>query len=76
MFEFPLYVEAIKFFDHPESMVRIAVRTLSLNVYKVKVPAVQRFIIDRTASQYFSNFVWLMRNHILDLDQSVKGTTE
>ena len=34
MSEFPLYVEAIKFFDHPESMVRIAVRTLTLNVYR------------------------------------------
>ena len=33
--DFPLYTEAIKFFNHGESMVRIAVRTLSLNVYKV-----------------------------------------
>ncbi|CAF4104314.1 unnamed protein product, partial [Rotaria sp. Silwood1] len=32
--DFPLYVEAIKFFNHPETMVRIAVRTLTLNVYK------------------------------------------
>ena len=34
--DFPLYTEAIKFFNHGESMVRIAVRTLSLNVYKVE----------------------------------------
>eukprot|EP01137_Pigoraptor_chileana_P000856 Opistho-2@37669 len=33
--DFPLYTEAIKFFNHHESMVRIAVRTLTLNVYKV-----------------------------------------
>ena len=33
--DFPLYTEAIKFFNHSESMVRIAVRTLTLNVYKV-----------------------------------------
>ena len=32
--DFPLYTEAIKFFNHAESMVRIAVRTLTLNVYK------------------------------------------
>lgn len=32
--DFPLYTEAIKFFNHHESMVRIAVRTLTLNVYK------------------------------------------
>ena len=34
--EFPLYVEAIKFFDHPEAMVRIAVRTITLNIYRGK----------------------------------------
>ena len=32
--DFALYTEAIKFFNHPESMVRIAVRTITLNVYK------------------------------------------
>lgn len=32
--DFPLYTEAIKFFHHPEKMVRIAVRTLTLNVFK------------------------------------------
>lgn len=58
------------------AMVRIAVRTLTLNVYKVKVPSMQRFIIEKTASHYFSNLVWLMRNHVLDLDLCVKNTTE
>ena len=32
--DFPLYTEAIKFFNHSESMVRIAVRTLTLNVFR------------------------------------------
>ena len=36
--DFPLYTEAIKFFNHSESMVRIAVRTLTLNVYKGVAP--------------------------------------
>ena len=31
--EFPLYTEAIKFAHHEESMVRIAVRTLTLHIY-------------------------------------------
>ena len=34
--DFALYTEAIKFFNHSESMVRIAVRTITLNVYKGK----------------------------------------
>lgn len=31
---FPLYTEAIKFFHHEEGMVRIAVRTITLSVYR------------------------------------------
>ncbi|CAF4727616.1 unnamed protein product, partial [Rotaria magnacalcarata] len=31
-------------------MVRIAVRTLTLNIYKVPDPAMHRFILDRTAT--------------------------
>ena len=42
--DFPLYTEAIKFFHHPESMARIAVRTLTLNTYKGK----QYLIFERT----------------------------
>ena len=57
-------------------MVRIAVRTLTLNVFKVNVPSMQRFVINKTAFFYFSNMVWLIRNHILDLDICVKCTTE
>ncbi|XP_037944343.1 protein CLEC16A homolog [Teleopsis dalmanni] len=45
--DFPLYTEAIKFFNHPESMVRIAVRTISLNVYKVQNASMLRFIRDK-----------------------------
>ncbi|VDK51068.1 unnamed protein product [Anisakis simplex] len=32
--EFPLYTEAIKFYNHSEGMVRIAVRTTTLNIFK------------------------------------------
>lgn len=45
--DFPLYTEAIKFFNHPESMVRIAVRTISLNVYKVENSSMLQFIRDK-----------------------------
>ncbi|KAH8353873.1 hypothetical protein KR084_009923 [Drosophila pseudotakahashii] len=89
--DFPLYTEAIKFFNHPESMVRIAVRTISLNVYKVQNSSMLRFIRDkydinctlmgtlfnqkfflRTAAPYFSNLVWFIGKHILELDTCVR----
>jgi protein CLEC16A len=67
--DFPLYTEAIKFFNHPESMVRIAVRTLTLNVYKVNDKNMLEYIRNKTAAPYFSNLVWFIGNHIIQLDQ-------
>ncbi len=62
--DFPLYTEAIKFFKHPEPMVRAAVRTLTLNVYAVDYPAVRRFILDRSAVPFFSNLVWFLKDEV------------
>ncbi|XP_052263692.1 protein CLEC16A-like isoform X3 [Dreissena polymorpha] len=71
--DFALYTEAIKFFNHSEGMVRIAVRTITLNVYKVQDVAMLRYIRDRTAAPYFSNLVWFVGNHILNLDICVRN---
>ncbi|XP_022248411.1 protein CLEC16A-like isoform X2 [Limulus polyphemus] len=74
--DFPLYTEAIKFFNHGESMVRIAVRTLTLNVFKVQDRAMLKFIRNKTAAPYFSNLVWFIGNHVLELDNCVRMVTE
>ncbi|XP_026751195.2 protein CLEC16A homolog isoform X2 [Galleria mellonella] len=74
--DFPLYTEAIKFFNHTESMVRIAVRTLTLNVYRVQDASMLRFIRDRTAAPYFSNLVWFIGKHILELDACVRNDAD
>lgn len=74
--DFPLYTEAIKFFNHPESMVRIAVRTLTLNVYKVEDASMLAFIRDRTAAPYFSNIVYFIGKHIQELDACVRNDAE
>nr|CAH8874162.1 unnamed protein product [Trichobilharzia regenti] len=66
--EFDLYVEAIKLFAHPEGMVRIAVRTITLNVHKVKDEAALEFIHHQTSLSYFSHLVWSIGNTILDID--------
>ncbi|XP_076312191.1 C-type lectin domain containing ema isoform X3 [Tachypleus tridentatus] len=74
--DFPLYTEAIKFFNHGESMVRIAVRTLTLNVFKVQDRAMLKFIRNKTAAPYFSNLVWFIGNHVLELDNCVRMVPE
>ncbi|KAF8932161.1 Protein CL16A [Dissophora ornata] len=61
--DFPLYSEAIKFFNHEESMIRIAVRVITLNVYSVHDHQMQDFILDRTTTTYFSNLVWFIGNY-------------
>ncbi|XP_055377636.1 protein CLEC16A homolog [Condylostylus longicornis] len=71
--DFPLYTEAIKFFNHPESMVRIAVRTITLNVYRIQNTSMLQFIRDKTAAPYFSNLVWFIGKHIVELDCCVKN---
>jgi protein CLEC16A len=62
--DFPLYTEALKFFNHQESMVRIAARTLTLNVYRVDYPPLRKFILDRSAVPYFSNLAWFLRDEV------------
>lgn len=74
--DFPLYTEAIKFFNHPESMVRIAVRTLTLNVYRVDDKSMLQFIRDKTAAPYFSNLVWFIGKHVLELDACVRNDAD
>lgn len=74
--DFPLYTEAIKFFNHSESMVRIAVRTLTLNVYRVEDKSMLKFIRDKTAAPYFSNLVWFIGNHVLELDICVRNDAD
>ncbi|KAJ4932680.1 hypothetical protein JOQ06_011095 [Pogonophryne albipinna] len=74
--DFALYTEAIKFFNHSESMVRIAVRTITLNVYKVDNQHMLHYIRDKTAVPYFSNLVWFIGSHVIELDKCVKTDEE
>jgi len=49
---FPLYEEAIKFFDHPEGMARTAVRTITLNVFRVHDERMQRYLQQGPSGEY------------------------
>ncbi|KAM8927684.1 protein CLEC16A [Pelodytes ibericus] len=74
--DFALYTEAIKFFNHPEHMVRVAVRNITLNIYKVNNPSMLHYIRDKTAVPYFSNLVWFIGIHIIELDNCVQTDEE
>ncbi|XP_053326736.1 protein CLEC16A [Spea bombifrons] len=70
--DFALYTEAIKFFNHPEHMVRVAVRNITLNIYKVNNQPMLHYIRDKTAVPYFSNLVWFIGIHVIELDKCVQ----
>ena len=53
----PLYEEAIKFFEHPEGMVRTAVRTITLNVYRIDDPIMRTFVTQGPPARYFEDVV-------------------
>ncbi|KCV68703.1 hypothetical protein, variant [Fonticula alba] len=52
-------------------MIRVAVRTLTLNVFRVDCPRVKNFILDRSALPYFANLVWFIGDQSLTLDEFV-----
>ncbi|KAJ2779636.1 Protein CL16A [Coemansia javaensis] len=53
MDDFPLYTTAISLFDHPDSMVRVAVRAITLNVFRINDPDVLEFILNAPACTHF-----------------------
>ncbi|EEC76978.1 hypothetical protein OsI_15282 [Oryza sativa Indica Group] len=68
---FPLYVEALKFAFHEDSMIRVAIRTLTLNVYHVGDESVNRFVSRAPLSDYFSDMVNHFQKQCIDLDKLV-----
>ncbi|XP_047310433.1 protein TRANSPARENT TESTA 9-like [Impatiens glandulifera] len=54
---FPLYVEGIRFAFHEESMVRTAVRALTLNVYHVGDESVNKYVASPPHDDYFLSLV-------------------
>ena len=66
--QFPLLTEALKFYQHDDHMVRVAVRTLSLNIYRVSDERMRHFIAAQTAVPFFSNLIWEMMRRYRELD--------
>lgn len=70
--EFPLYTETIRFFNHSEGMVRIAVRTTTLNIYRVEDDAMRKFVRAKSRD-YLSSVVDLTATHVVDVDHFARS---
>eukprot|EP00727_Mastigamoeba_balamuthi_P001057 m51a1_g10949 hypothetical protein (862) ;mRNA; f:195691-198818 len=72
--QFPLFTKALNFFDHRESMVRIAVRVITSSVFAINDPSVRAFVM-KTAPTHFENCIKYIRRccHALE-NVSSKGS--
>ena len=74
--DFPLYTEAVKFFTHEDSMVRIAVRTATLNIFRVEDAGTRAFIMRRrSAAPFLSTVVWFVRDQCEDVLKAAPTAT-
>ncbi|XGW17603.1 hypothetical protein V3C99_002305 [Haemonchus contortus] len=70
--EFPLLTESLKFFDSTESMVRIAVRNIVLNIVRVNDPSMTVFVKGAT-KVYLYNLVDSLVTQAIELDTFVRS---
>ncbi|KAJ2371250.1 hypothetical protein IW150_004680, partial [Coemansia sp. RSA 2607] len=56
---FPLYTTAIGLFDHPDSMVRVAVRAITLNVFRINDKEALEYILDAPKCAHFWEHIML-----------------
>ncbi|OWY95292.1 hypothetical protein PHMEG_00034740 [Phytophthora megakarya] len=66
-FSFPLYTRALTFGRCNETMVKVAVKTLTLNVLKVPDPRVRRFVLQYDDLNYFRDIVEIANDLTLKL---------
>ncbi|XP_059637495.1 protein TRANSPARENT TESTA 9 isoform X3 [Cornus florida] len=62
---FPLYVEAMRFAFHEERLIRIAIRTLTLNVYHVGDECVNKYVSTAPHADYFWNLIKFFREQCI-----------
>eukprot|EP00928_Gymnodinium_smaydae_P038725 TRINITY_DN26643_c0_g4_i2.p1 TRINITY_DN26643_c0_g4~~TRINITY_DN26643_c0_g4_i2.p1 ORF type:complete len:923 (+),score=120.31 TRINITY_DN26643_c0_g4_i2:73-2769(+) len=67
--QFPLYIEAVRFFGHHDVMVRAAVRTLTLQVYGIDDLAMRKFVLETSNCTYFMHLACYLRELWYRLDR-------
>lgn len=71
--QFPLYVEAVRFFAHRDQMVRTTVRTLTLQVYKIQDEAMRKFVLEQSSWAYFKHLACHLRELWSQLDAATQA---
>lgn len=66
---FPLYVQALRYYAHPDGMVQTAVRTTVLNVCRVPEPSVRAFITSGPRLHFWDRLAWTAAAHVVNMNQ-------
>ncbi|KAL3313657.1 hypothetical protein Ciccas_007741 [Cichlidogyrus casuarinus] len=70
--DFALYIEALKFFDHGENMVRAAVQMIVLTIFRIKYEPVLTFIYSRTSVPYFSHLAYYLGSNDISISRLIR----
>ncbi|KAI9140318.1 hypothetical protein BKA69DRAFT_1125745 [Paraphysoderma sedebokerense] len=65
---FDLYSEAIRFFNHHDLMVRTAIRSLTLNIYRVEEPKMISFVA-RDNDDFFGQVLKYIKSNVVRINQ-------
>eukprot|EP00452_MALV-II_sp_L67-6_P000150 gene150-153_t len=69
---FPLYTQAIRFFAHPDAMIRTSVGTMTLAIFKIEDPVLRGWLLrNRHSRLYWIYFACHLRNLFLQLDHAL-----
>ena len=66
--DFPLYGVAINLYNHSESMVRTAARTITLAIYSLLTDEMLDTILSLPHATYFPNIAWQLRTYWMRID--------
>ena len=74
--KFPLYDQAIKFYNHRDSMVKTAVKTIVLTVFRTKDPNVKEYLKGLPSAAFFANIACYLRDKWFRINQGYVGDLE
>lgn len=69
--DFPLFGAAIRLYNYQESMVRTAVRTITLNIFNLLTPEMCKVILSLPNAVYFPNLACQLRDRWIACDQMI-----
>ncbi|KNC49222.1 uncharacterized protein AMSG_05210 [Thecamonas trahens ATCC 50062] len=72
---FPLYTEAIRYYNHSESMIAAAVRTLTLQVFRIPNAALRTFLVSPPVAPYFPALITTLATHAHRLQAAVTAAS-